>query len=253
LKHDSWIADLRAGREEMERDNADYYKQGMGFLDAVHPAVIAKELSDFMYRGHIPKEQTVFNSGGYVTSRYMRRWNRGFRPGQLLYDSYQFGAIGPNIAMAVGTCAAVRQGIGPQAPYRGAPVICLTSDAAAAYTIMELETAAKYKMPIVVVVYSNNAWGTFTPYVRNPVHLAIQLFQENVRYDKVAQGLGAHGEYLTRPSDFRPALERCYQLAAKENVCSLINCQGRKEFSIRGPGSPGFLGNNTLGYTAYSH
>jgi thiamine pyrophosphate-dependent acetolactate synthase large subunit-like protein len=253
LKHDSWIADLRAGREGMEKDNADYYKQGMGFIDAVHPAVIAKELSDFMYRGHIPKEQTVFNSGGYVTSRYMRRWNRGFRPGQLLYDSYQFGAIGPNIAMAVGTCAAVRQGVGPQAPYRGAPVICLTSDAAAAYTIMELETAAKYKMPIVVVVYSNNAWGTFTPYVRNPVHLAIQLFQENVRYDKVAEGLGAHGEYVTRPSDFSPALERCYQLAAKENVCSLINCQGRKEFSIRGPGSPGFLGNNTLGYTAYSH
>src|SRR4029077_15054804 len=73
LKHDSWIADLRAGREEMEKDNADYYKQGIAFLDAVHPAVIAKELSDFMYRGHIPKEQTVFNSGGYVTSRYMRR------------------------------------------------------------------------------------------------------------------------------------------------------------------------------------
>ena len=191
LKHDSWIADLRAGREEMEKDNADYYKQGMAFIDAVHPAVIAKELSDFMYRGDIPKEQTVFNSGGYVTSRYMRRWNRGFRPGQLLYDSYQFGAIGPNIAMAVGTCAAVRQGVGPQAPHRGAPVICLTSDAASAYTIMELETAAKYKMPIVVVVYSNNAWGTFTPYVRNPVHLAIQLFQENVRYDKVAEGLGA--------------------------------------------------------------
>jgi thiamine pyrophosphate-dependent acetolactate synthase large subunit-like protein len=118
---------------------------------------------------------------------------------------------------------------------------------------MELETAAKYKLPIVVVVYSNNAWGTFTQYVRNPVHLAIQLFQENVRYDKVAEGLGAHGEYVTKPGDFRPALERCYQLAAKDNVCSLINCQGRKEFSMRGPGSPGFLGNNTLGYTAYSH
>ena len=57
-----------------------------------------------------------------MTSRYMRRFNRGFRPGQLLYDSYQFGAIGPNIAMAVGTCAAVRQGVGPQAPYQGAPV-----------------------------------------------------------------------------------------------------------------------------------
>jgi len=253
LKHESWIGDLRAGREGMEKDNAEYYKQGLAFSDAVHPAVIAQELSDFMYRGSIPKEQTVFNSGGYVTSRYMRRWNRGFRPGQLIYDSYQFGAIGPNIAMAIGTCAAVRHGLGPQAPYQGAPVICLTSDAAAAYTIMELETAAKYKLPVVVVVYSNNAWGTFTPYVRNPVYLAIQLFQENVRYDKVAEGLGAHGEYVTKPSDFRPALERCYRLAARENVCSLINCQGRKEFSLRGPGSPGFLGNNTLGYTAYSH
>ena len=204
LKHDGWIADLRAGREEMEKDNAEYYKQGLAFSDAVHPAVIAQELSDFMYRGSIPKEQTVFNSGGYVTSRYMRRWNRSFARASLSTIPTSSARIGPNIAMAIGTWPRSAWHRSPGALPSGAPVICLTSDAAAAYTIMELETAAKYKMPVVVVVYSNNAWGTFTSFVRNPVHLSIQLFQENVRYDKVAEGLARMASTSLSPASSAP-------------------------------------------------
>jgi hypothetical protein len=39
---------------------------------------------------------------------------------------------------------------------------------------------------------------------REPLALAIHLFQENLRYDKVAEALGGHGEYVTaRPSSAR--------------------------------------------------
>jgi thiamine pyrophosphate-dependent acetolactate synthase large subunit-like protein len=118
---------------------------------------------------------------------------------------------------------------------------------------MELETASKYRMPMVVIVYNNNAWGTWTGNSRNPVTLSLHLFQENVRYDKVAEGLGAHGEYVTQPGDFRAALERCYQIAVKESRPALINCQAKKEFWSGQQYPPGFLGTVEPGCMSYNH
>ena len=108
--------------------------------------------------------------------------------------------------------------------------MCITGDAGFGYTAMEIDTMAKYQLPAVIIVYNNNAWGTWTQAQREPRALPIHLFQENLRYDKLAEALGGHGEYVTRPSEFRPALERAYQLAARERRPAVINCQGKKEF-----------------------
>jgi acetolactate synthase I/II/III large subunit len=253
MKHDAWVAEVASAREKFQEQLDSFYTLGAGYSDAVHPAVIAKELTDFMYRGKLPKEQTTFVCGGYGIARYVRRWMRGYRPGQILNGAYQYGAIGPDVGYAFGAAAAVRHGVGPQAAYKGAPVICVTGDAGIGYTIMEMETASKYRMPIVVIVYNNNAWGTFTGNARSPVTLSLHLFQENVRYDRVAEGLGAHGEYVTEPQGFRPALERCYQLAVREGRPSLINCQAKKEFWIERQFKPGFLGTVEPGCMAYNH
>jgi thiamine pyrophosphate-dependent acetolactate synthase large subunit-like protein len=253
IKHDSWVAEIAAARQRFEDELESFYKQGTSYKDAVHPAVIAKELTDFMYRGKIPKEQTTFVSGGYGIARYVRRWLRGYRPGQIMNGAYQYGAIGPDVGYAFGVGAAVQNGISVQAQHQGSPVICVTGDAGFGYTAMEIETLSKYRMPVIVIVYNNNAWGTWTGNRRNPLTLSLHLFQENVRYDKVGEALGAHGEYVTRPEDFRPALERCYQVAVKESRPSVINCQAKKEFWIREQFPPGFLGTVEPGCMSYNH
>ena len=253
MKHEAWLAEVAAARKKFEEENESHYAKGLSYTDAVHPAVIAKELSDFMYRGKLPKEQTTFVSGGYGIARYVRRWLRGYRPGQILNGAYQYGAIGPDVGYAFGAAVAVQNGVSVQAAYKGAPVICVTGDAGIGYTIMELETASKYRMPMVVIVYNNNAWGTWTGNSRNPVTLSLHLFQENVRYDKVAEGLGAHGEYVTQSGDFRAALERCYQIAVKESRPALINCQAKKEFWSGQQYPPGFLGTVEPGCMSYNH
>jgi thiamine pyrophosphate-dependent acetolactate synthase large subunit-like protein len=253
MKRDAWVAEVAAARKKFEDELDTFYALGSRYSDAVHPAVIAKELTDFMYRGKLPKEQTTFVCGGYGIARYVRRWMRGYRPGQILNGAYQYGDIGPDVGYAFGAATAVRHGVSVQAPYKGSPVICVTGDAGIGYTIMEMETASKYKMPIIVIVYNNNAWGTWTGNARNPQTMSLHLFQENVRYDKVAEALGAHGEYVTEPGSFRPALERCYQLAAKESRPSLINCQAKKEFWIKRQYEPGFLGTVEPGCMAYNH
>jgi thiamine pyrophosphate-dependent acetolactate synthase large subunit-like protein len=253
LTHDAWLAEIAAARRKFEDQNAEYYRIGSTYTDAVHPAVIAKELGDFLYRGKLPREQTTVASGGYGIARYVRRELRAFRPGQIMNGAYQYAAIGPDVGYAVGVSAAVQLGVGPQAPYKGHPIICTTGDGGIGYTIMEIDTMAKYRLPAVVIVYNNNAWGTWVQAVREPRALPIHLFQENLRYDKVAEALGGYGEYVVTPGDFRPALERAYAVAVKERKPAIVNCQGRKEFWDREKFPPGSIGKIEPGVMSYYH
>lgn len=253
MKHEAWVAEIAAARKKFEDECESYYKTGLTYTDAVHPSVIAKELTDFLYRGDIPKEQTTVVSGGYGIARYTRRWLRGYRPGQIMNGAYQYGAIGPDVGYAVGVAAAVQNGVSVQAAHKGHPVVCITGDAGFGYTAMEMDTLSKYRLPVIVIVYNNNAWGTWTGNRGNSKTLSIHLFQENLRYDKVGEALGAHGEYVTKPQDFRAALKRCYDIAVKESRPSVINCQAKKEFWLRDQFPPGSLGKVEPGCMSYYH
>ena len=162
-------------------------------------------------------------------------------------------AIGPDVAFAVGTATAVREGAGVQAAYKGAPIMSFTGDGGFGFSGFELETQARYRLPVVNILYSNNAWGTWTGAASSPIHLPIHLMQENLRYDKLAEGLGAHGEYVNQPSQFLPALQRAWAIAENESRPSLIVCQGKKEFWDRSLYEPGFLGKVEPGVMAYYH
>lgn len=51
------------------------------------------------------------------------------------------------------------------------------------------------------------------------------FFQENVHYEKAAEGLGcAQGEFVTKPDEIRPALDRALDRAKKESKPVLVNC-----------------------------
>jgi thiamine pyrophosphate-dependent acetolactate synthase large subunit-like protein len=249
-RREAWVSELAAARKKFEDENAEYYKIGMGYKDAVHAAVIAHDLSDFLYRGDLPKEQTTVVAGGYGIGRYCRRFFRAYRPGQICNGAYQYGAIGPDCGYAFGVSAAVQLGVGPQAAHQGAPIVAVTGDAGFAYTGMEFETMSKYKMPVVMVVYNNNTWGVSGS--GRSAHM--YLFQENLRYDKIGEALGARGEYVAKPEDFRPALQRSYDIAAKERISTVINCQSKKEFWQQAQQyPPGFLGKVEPGCMAYDH
>ena len=253
LSHDAWLAEIAAARQKFDDQNLEYYRLGLSYDEAVHPAVIAKELGDFLYRGELPKEQTSVVSGGFGIGRYTRRWLRGYRPGQIMNGNYQFGAMGPDVGYTVGMAAGAQLGVGAQAAFKGHPVVCITGDACVGYTIMEIETMSKYRLPAVVIVYNNNAWGTWTSVRQAPLALPMHLFQENLRYDRIAEALGGYGEYVTTPAGFRPALERAYQVAVDERRPSLINCQGIKEYWDRERYPPGLLGKVEPGVMSFFH
>ncbi len=255
-KRDAWVNELAAARKKFEDTNLAHYELGLkhsASTDHLHPAVMAKEVHDFLYKGDIDPKQTVTGIGGWTTGIFSGRWMRANRPGQGLACGYQYGAIGPDLAMTIGAGAAVQRGIGPQAPYKGAPVLCVTSDAGIAYSMFELDTAAKYKIPVIAVVYNNNCWGMFPAAIGSARSMHLYLFQENLRYDKMAEGLGARGEYVRTPEELRAALKRSYQAASKETVSSLINVQALKEFTSGKEYPPGIALPTEPGVGAFAH
>jgi len=255
-KRDAWVNELAAARAKFEKTNLDHYALGLKHCQTtgmVHPAVMAKEVHDFLYKGDIDPKQTVVGYGGWTTGIFTGRWLRANRAGQGVACAYQYGAIGPDMAMMIGAGAAVQRGVGPQAPYKGAPVLVVTSDAGIAYSMFEFDTAAKYKIPIITVVYNNNSWGMWPSAVGSARSMHLYLFQENLRYDKMAEGFGVHGEYVTTPEQMREALKRSYQIASKENVSSLINVQALKEFTSGRDYPPGIALPAEPGVGAFAH
>ena len=255
-KRDQWITELAAARAKYEKTITDQYDLGLKYsrdTGTLHPAVIGKETHDFLYKGEIDPKQTVTGYGGWTIGNYTGRWLRAYRPGQEITCHYQYAAIGPDLAMTIGAAAAVQRGVGPQAAYKGAPTICVTSDAGIAFSMFELDTANKYKIPIVAVVYNNNSWGMWPNAASSARSMHMYIFQENLRYDKMAEGLGVRGEYVRTPEEYRAALKRSYQAAAKEQVSTLINCQALKEFTSARVYPPGNSTNPEPGCGALAH
>ncbi len=257
MKHDEWIAEIKSSREAWEAENEEHYQLGLkhsAATETIHPAVMARELHEFLYNNPaIPKESTPVVAGGFGIGRYMRRRMRAFRPGQICNGAYQYGSIGPDVGYAFGVGIASRLGAGYQKGYENLPVVATTGDAGFGYSGIEVETLAKYRVPAIIIVYNNNAWGTWGGGSRNPLVGHAHLFQENVRYDKMAEALGGHGEYVTKPEEMRPALQNAWDVAKNEGRPSVINCQAKKEFWSRAEFPPGLITQVEPGIEAYNH
>lgn len=117
--------------------------------------------------------------------------------------SVKMGYLGTGLPFAMGAKLA--------AP--GRPVCMITGDGAFGFNVMELETAARENLPIVVLVCVDAAWGMEkTAYVAQGYGAAdwkgrgIELAE--VSYDAVAKGLGCHGERVKSMEELEPALDR---------------------------------------------
>jgi len=255
-KRDSWAQEIAAARKKWEDTQLDLYAQFLKYsrdANALHPFVLCKEVHDFLYRGEIDPKQTVTGWGGHMIGYGAMRWLRANRPGQEVTVVYQFGAMGPDLAMMMGPAVAVQRGIGPHAAYKGAPVVVVTGDAGMAYSLLELDTFVKYKLPVICIVYNNDCWGTFTMGTSTPRAAHLYLFQEDLRYDRIAENLGTRGEYVRTPEELRAALQRSYDAAAKQGYSTLINCRGLGDFNLTELYPPGLDFSPEPGVGAIKH
>ena len=134
-------------------------------------------------------------AGGGATGR-VSRWEgagAGVEPGRL-------GTLG--VGMPVARAAELAH------PDR--QVVIVYGDGSFGLNGFEFDTAVRFGLPIIGVVGNDSAWGQ----MMRPQGAMLGwdrldgTLLNPTRYDKVVEALGGHGEFVERPEELGPALER---------------------------------------------
>lgn len=149
-----------------------------------------------------PKDGIMIRDGG-ATVIFQWTYSQA-KPRDVIWNQ-NFGHLGTGLPYAVG--AMVAEG-GKR------PGMLLTSDSAFLFHVAELETAARLKLPLVCVVGVDHQWGLEVgvykrTFGKGSAETGVH-WSKDVRFDKMAEGLGCHGEYVDEAENIGPAIARAY-------------------------------------------
>ncbi len=121
-------------------------------------------------------------------------------PGRMLSTTTALGTLGVGVPFAIAAKAARPDDL----------VVSVIGDGAFGLTAMEIDTAVRHRLPIVAVVSNNRGWQDVCheqdAWYGPDRHVASEL--ADTRYDRLAEALGGHGEYVRTLEELRPALKR---------------------------------------------
>lgn len=150
----------------------------------IHPLRLCKEVRDFM------DHDAIIVVDGHEILNFARQSIPIYSPGHSVN-------AGPNGCMGV----AVPFGMGAKVAKPDTQVIVLSGDGSFGMNGMEVDTMVRHNIPVLTVINNNGGWAALGGMVAGR-DLGFS------RYDKMAEVFGAHGEYVDKPQDVRPALER---------------------------------------------
>jgi thiamine pyrophosphate-dependent acetolactate synthase large subunit-like protein len=116
-----------------------------------------------------------------------------FLPGHRL-NSGPWGTMGVGLPF----------GLGVKVAHPDRQVLVLHGDGSFGLNGMELDTAVRHRINVVCVISLNGGWTADPQGVKPGRDLGY------TRYDRMAEALGCHGEYVEEPDQIRPALERAF-------------------------------------------
>ncbi len=111
-------------------------------------------------------------------------------------------------------------------------VVIVYGDGSFGLNGFEFETAVRHKLPIIGIIGNDAAWGQMMR-PQGSIYGWDRLAATELaytRYDKVVEAFGGHGEFVERPEQLRPALER----AAASGKPALINVIIRQDKAYKG-------------------
>ena len=228
---------LRLDRELSELNQGA--RPDLGLLGDV--AVVLKQLTEEWQRRHLLARKTWLAETQARNRRFRARWARapaappltgqhlveGLRP--MLTDDVLFLIDGGNIGqwahvllwerypghwLTCGASAAVGWGlpaaIAAKLLHPRRPVLLLSGDGAIGFTIAELEIAVRHKVPIVVVVADDQAWGIVASGQKKSLGEPMASLLGPVDFTRVAQGFGARGVRVEKAEDLAPAVRQAF-------------------------------------------
>jgi acetolactate synthase-1/2/3 large subunit len=227
------VGDVTSVLEQMTREAANYQWKDLPWLDELRAARSAQaEWTEDLARPQAPMHALfvhktlksllrpddclVFDGGDFC------HFGRSFLPAlkpKHWFNVSSLGMLGSSLPTALAAKVA----------YPHSRVFMLSGDGAFGFNGMEFDTAVRHKLPIVALVGNDSAWG-----IDRQIQLglygrpvATDLLQ--TRYDQMVQGLGGYGEFVERPEDLKPALER----ALASDKPALLNVAVERAISPR--------------------
>jgi thiamine pyrophosphate-dependent acetolactate synthase large subunit-like protein len=161
----------------------------------IHPAHMAIEISKAL-----PEDPVIIRDGGAVSL-----WGMAYddRPSSDIHWCQNFGHLGTGIPHAIGAQLAVGD---------SRRVVLISGDSAFQFHISEIETAVRKELPIVMIVGCDYAWGlevkVYSLAFGDASPDVEAHWGRQVRFDKIAEGFGAYGEYVEHRKDIGPAIAR---------------------------------------------
>jgi len=165
----------------------------------IHPLRLCEEIKNFMQRDAIlvVDGQEILNYGRQSMPTYV--------PGHRL-NSGPFGTMGVGLPF----------GLGAKLAKPDKQVIVVHGDGSFGLNALELDTAVRHDIPILVVISLNGGW-TADPNGDKPGRNL-----GYTRFDRMAETLGCYGEFVEEPGAIRPALERAQRQVDQGRV-ALVN------------------------------
>ncbi|GAA3442029.1 acetolactate synthase [Planomonospora venezuelensis] len=186
-----WLAKLAEAAAAAIAGDAELLAAGS---DPIHPMRIYGELGRIL-----ADDAVVIGDGGDFVS-YAGKYVEPRRPGNWL-DPGPYGCLGTGLGYAIAARLA----------RPSSQVVLLLGDGAAGFSLMDVDTLVRHRLPVVMICGNNGMWGL----EKHPMQMlygydvAAEL-QPQCRYDQVVTALGGGGELVTDPSEIGPALRRAF-------------------------------------------
>lgn len=191
---------------------------------AIRPQRLMRDLREFA------GENGLFILDGGDTTAWAFLYLRSYRPGQIIWSHGPFGMIGTGISMGI----AAKLGN----PERDVYVV--TGDGSFLMSAVEIETAVRYGIPMVVVVMNDMTWGDVYHnriLATGKKESGKYAMLEGRKYDEFAKSLGGYGETVLNPGEITSALKR----ARDSGFPSVVDVRVSREFNSPLSQIQGFL------------
>ncbi len=189
--HAGWVADLREAEQAAAARHAEEMRADS---EPILPARVYGELRQVLE----PDGVTIGDGGDFVS--YAGRYLEPSTPGTWL-DPGPYGCLGTGMGYAMGA----------RITYPDRQVCVLMGDGAAGFSLMDVESLVRQRLPVVIVVGNNGIWGLEKHPMRSMYGYDVAAdLQPGLRYDQVVAALGGAGETVSQPSQLGPALRRAF-------------------------------------------
>ncbi|MCB1016346.1 MAG: acetolactate synthase [Acidimicrobiales bacterium] len=189
--HEPWIARLRDAETAAFADDEALLAAD---ADPIRPTRIYGEL-----RKRLDRDAVVVCDGGDFVS-YAGKYIDSYEPGCWM-DPGPYGCLGTGLGYAIAA----------RITHPDRQVVVMMGDGAAGFSLMDVDTLVRHRLPVVIVMGNNGIWGL----EKHPMQLLYGYdvaadLQPGCRYDQVVAALGGAGEVVERPADIGPALDRAF-------------------------------------------